>query len=62
VHHESFKNLTAAIQSIVTPAALFGGGLWAFWRFVLNRESAPKVDLDVHVDRTLGLLVEIAAK
>lgn len=26
--------------------ALVGGGLWAFFRFGLNRESAPKVDLD----------------
>jgi hypothetical protein len=49
VHYESFKNLAAGIQSIVTSLALVGGGIWAYWRFVLNRESAHKVDLDVDV-------------
>jgi len=53
VHYESFKNLTAAIQSIITSVALVGGGGWAYWRFVLNRESAHKVDLDgLHAPRT----------
>jgi len=42
VHYESFKNLTAGIQSL----ALVAGGGWAFFRFVINRESAHKVDLD----------------
>ncbi len=27
--------------------AFVGGGIWALWRFVLNREAATKVDLDV---------------
>jgi hypothetical protein len=49
VHYESFKNLTAGIQSITTSLALVGGGVWAYWRFVLNRESAHKVDLDADV-------------
>jgi hypothetical protein len=47
VHYESFKNLTASIQSIITSLALVGGGVWAYWRFVLNRESVQKVDLDI---------------
>jgi predicted RecB family endonuclease len=49
VHYESFKNFTASIQSIITSVALVGGGVWAYWRFVLNRESAHKVDVDVEV-------------
>jgi hypothetical protein len=49
VHYESFKNLAAAIQSIITSVALVGGGGWAYWRFILNRESAHKVDLDIGV-------------
>ena len=49
MHYESFKNLTAGIQSITTSLALVGGGVWAYWRFVLNRESAHKVDLDADV-------------
>jgi hypothetical protein len=49
VHYESFKNFTASIQSIITSVALVGGGVWAYWRFVLNRESAHKVDVDVDV-------------
>jgi hypothetical protein len=49
VHYESFKNLTAGIQSIVTSVALIGGGIWAFFRFVVKRESAHKVDLDIDV-------------
>jgi hypothetical protein len=49
VHYESFKNLTASIQSIITSVALVGGGIWAYWRFVLNRESAQKVDVDIDV-------------
>lgn len=49
MHYESFKNFTAAIQSIITSVALLGGGVWAYWRFVLNRESAQKVDLDIDV-------------
>jgi len=47
MHHESFKNVTAGIQSIATSVALIGGGLWAFWRFVIN---ANKVDLDIGVN------------
>ena len=50
MHYESFKNLTAGIQSITTSLALVGGGGWAYWRFVLNRESAHKVDLDADVN------------
>lgn len=49
MHYESFKNFTASIQSIITSVALVGGGAWAYWRFVLNRESAHKVDVDVDV-------------
>ena len=47
MNHEAFKNIAAGIQSIFTSAALIGGGIWALWRFVLTRESATKVDLDV---------------
>jgi hypothetical protein len=47
VHHEPFKNVAEGIQSIVTSVALVGGGLWAFWRFVIN---ANKVDLDIGVN------------
>jgi hypothetical protein len=49
VHYESFKNFTASIQSIITSLALVGGGAWAYWRFVLNRQSAHKVDVEVDV-------------
>lgn len=47
VNHESFKNVAEGIQSIITSLALVTGGSWALWRFVLNRESAPKIDLDI---------------
>jgi hypothetical protein len=47
VNHEPFKNVAEGIQSIITSAALLGGGIWALWRFVLMRESATKVDLDI---------------
>ena len=49
MNHEPFKNVAEGIQSITTSLALFGGGVWAYWRFVLNRESAHKVDLDADV-------------
>ena len=35
------------MESVITSLALIGGGSWALWRFVLTRESATKVDLDV---------------
>ncbi len=47
MNHEPFKNVAEGIQSIITSLALIGGGSWALWRFVLTRESATKVDLDV---------------
>ena len=47
MNHEPFKNITEGIQSVITSLALIGGGSWALWRFVLTRESATKVDLDV---------------
>ena len=49
MNYEPFKNVAEGIQSIITSVALIVGGIWALWRFVLNRESAHKVDLDADV-------------
>jgi hypothetical protein len=53
VNHEPFKNVAEGIQSIITSVALIGGGIWALWRFVLHRESATKVDLDIDLSFVL---------
>lgn len=53
MNHEPFKNVAEGIQSIITSLALIGGGSWALWRFVLMRESATKVDLDIELSFVL---------
>ena len=46
MHYESFKNLTAGIQSIATVLALGVGAFWTYIRFIRTGESRSKVDID----------------
>ena len=50
----SFKDLAAAIQSVVTSIAVIVGGIWAFRRFILQREHKAHLQIDIDA-RFVGL-------
>jgi hypothetical protein len=35
------------LKNIATSAAIIIGGIWTFWRFVLNGEGKPKIQFDI---------------
>jgi len=43
----SWKDSTAGAQSIVTVLAVVIGGLWAYRRFVIERDHSERLMLDV---------------
>ena len=45
-----FKNLADSISSIATTSTVFIGGVWAYLRFVRNREAHPKIEFSVDVE------------
>jgi hypothetical protein len=55
---QNWKDVTAGIQSVVTAAALLGGGWWALARFWREREGALRIQFDLAV-RFIGYRVEI---
>ena len=60
-----FNNITNAIQNIIAALAILVGGIWALFKFVIYRESFPKVqfDLDLRVlDKIQNrIVVEVVA-
>src|SRR5664279_3397796 len=63
--YEGLKNITAAIQSVITACALVIGGFWAAWRFIFRREGRARVEFDLGIN-VLGvqgdrLLIEVFA-
>jgi hypothetical protein len=62
---EFLKNVSAAIQSLVTSMALVVGGAWAYTKFRYRREKDPRAECDVELN-FVGLqdgrvLVEVSA-
>jgi hypothetical protein len=49
MNHEPFKNVAESIQSIITSVALIVGGIWAAWRFVLNREGKALIEPELDI-------------
>ena len=47
---ESFKNLTAGINSILSSGAIIVGGYWAYSKFIRTREGSPKITFWVELD------------
>jgi hypothetical protein len=60
-----FNNITSAIQNIIAALAILVGGIWALFKFVIYRESYPKVqfDLDLRIlDKIQNqIVVEVVA-
>ncbi len=63
---EDFKNLAEGISAVVSSVAILLGGLWAYWKFVIQREREPRAEFDV-TGEFLGVqdgkwLLEISAR
>lgn len=61
-----FKDLAQGISAIVTSVAILFGGLWAYWKFFIQREREPRAEFDVTAE-FLGVqdgkwLLEISAR
>jgi hypothetical protein len=44
---DSFKNLAEAIYAVVSTLAIIIGGSWAYWKFVIQKERAPRAEFDL---------------
>ncbi len=42
-----FKDLAAAIADIATAVAIILGGMWAYWKFSIQREREPRAEFDL---------------
>lgn len=47
---ENFSDLASTIQSIVTPAAVIIGGVWAYRRYVLEENRFPHIETSAEVE------------
>jgi hypothetical protein len=61
-----FKDLSEAVSAVVSSLAILLGGLWAYWKFVIQREREPRAEFDVTAE-FLGVqdgkwLLEVSAR
>lgn len=42
-----FKDLAAAISDVTTAVAIVLGGIWAYWKFSIQRERDPRAEFDL---------------
>ncbi|MEA3043271.1 MAG: hypothetical protein QOH47_1109 [Sphingomonadales bacterium] len=62
---EWYEHAASAVGSIVTAAALIAGGIWAFWRYVVQSERYPHIETAAEIE-VIGLqaghrIVEVRA-
>jgi hypothetical protein len=51
---EWYQNAASAIASIATALALVAGGLWAFWKYVVQSERYPHIETSAEIE-VIGL-------
>jgi len=49
VDYTDWKDITAALQSVITSIALIVGGFWAYQKFRFRREREPRAEFDLDV-------------
>ena len=63
--YTDWKDITAALQSVVTSIALVVGGLWAYQKFRYRREREPRAEFDLDVtfvgSQDGRVLIEVSA-
>lgn len=47
---DDFDHLMSGLSSVVTIGAVVVGGIWAYRRFIRNREACPKIEFTVDVN------------
>src|SRR5258707_5612667 len=62
----NFKDLAQGVSAIISSLAILVGGLWAYWKFVIQKERQPRAEFDVTAE-FLGVqdgkwLLEVSAR
>ena len=61
-----FKDIAQGVSAVLTASAILFGGIWAYWKFVLQREREPRAEFDLaaeFVGRQDGKwLLEVSAR
>lgn len=47
---DNFKDAAAAIADIVSAVAIILGGIWAYWKFAVQREREPRAEFDLSAE------------
>lgn len=61
----TLKTLAETIQAFVTSLGIVLGGVWAFWKFIIQRRHHSKIEFDVNINflghQDNNILIEVIA-